>query len=103
MLLYFHRWTKVFPLALLEAMAAARMVIASDVGSVKEVIRDQENGLLLPPGNLDALTSAMLSAVSNRRRLTRFGAAARGEVMAHYSSNGMVNRYADLYRSVAAA
>lgn len=88
------------PIALLEAMASARMVIASDVGSVKEVVHHQENGLLVSPGNLEGLTSAMLSVTSNRERISRFGSAARGQIVARYSSSRMVSRYADLYRNL---
>ena len=43
------------PIALLEAMASGRMVIATDVGSVGSVVHDQETGLLIAPDNLEAL------------------------------------------------
>lgn len=89
------------PVALLEAMASARMVIATNVGSVKDVVHDQENGLLIPPGNVLALTSAMLSVTSNQDRLSRFAGVARGTILAHYSSCQMVNRYASIYRGLA--
>lgn len=90
------------PIALLEAMASARMVVATDVGSIKTVVRHQETGLLIPPGNVEALVSSMLFAISNRERLSRFGSIARGDVVAHFSSQSMVNRYSDLYREVTA-
>jgi len=88
------------PIALLEAMASARIVIASDVGSVQAVVRHQETGLLVPPGSLEALTSAILFVCSNYERLSRLGSAARGQILVHHSSSRMVKRYAEIYRSL---
>jgi glycosyltransferase involved in cell wall biosynthesis len=88
------------PIALLEAMASGRMVIATDVGSVSSVIRDQVNGLLIPQDNLDSLILAMLSAVSNRDHLSRFGNAAQTQVSSNYSYGRMVRRYAELYQEM---
>jgi glycosyltransferase involved in cell wall biosynthesis len=88
------------PIALLEAMASGCPVIATNVGSVANVIRDQENGLLIQPGNTGALTSAMLALASKRERLSQFGEAARKDVLEHHSGNQMSGQYADLYREM---
>ena len=88
------------PIALLEAMASGRMVIATDVGSVSSVIRDQENGLLIPADNLEQLILAMLSVVSNRDYLARFECAAQSQVNSNYSYGRMVRRYAELYQEL---
>jgi glycosyltransferase involved in cell wall biosynthesis len=48
------------PLALLEAMAAGIPVVATDVGGVGEIIRDGEEGLLVRPGDRDALVEALV-------------------------------------------
>lgn len=47
------------PLSLLEAMARGRTVIASAVGGVPEVVEDQVHGLLVPPGDTEALAAAL--------------------------------------------
>ena len=91
------------PIALLEAMASACAVIATNVGSVSSVVRNQDTGILIAPGDIEALSSAMLSAASNRERVSQFGAAARRHVISHFSSQHMVARYADLYHQVAEA
>jgi glycosyltransferase involved in cell wall biosynthesis len=88
------------PIALLEAMASARTVIATDVGSVSSAVRNHATGLLIAPGNVEQLVSAMLSVVSNQERLSRLGAAARVEILTKFSSQRMVKRYADLYGEV---
>lgn len=54
---------EVMPLVLMEAMAAARAVVAARVGGVPEIVEDGANGLLVPPGDADALAQAL-------RRLT---------------------------------
>jgi glycosyltransferase involved in cell wall biosynthesis len=88
------------PIVLLEAMASGRMVIATDVGSVNSVVHDQENGLLIAPDNLEALILAMLSVVSNRDYLARFGSAAQKQVTSNFSFGRMVRRYAELYQEL---
>jgi glycosyltransferase involved in cell wall biosynthesis len=88
------------PIALLEAMAAGRPVIATNVGSVESVVRDQTNGLLIPPGNTAALASAMLALASSRERLSQLGGAARNDVLAHHSGHEMALQYASLYREM---
>jgi glycosyltransferase involved in cell wall biosynthesis len=65
-----------FPLSVLEAMAACRPVVASDVGGVPEAITHDETGLLVPPGNPDALAAALarlLDDAPTRRRLAISG------------------------------
>jgi glycosyltransferase involved in cell wall biosynthesis len=47
------------PHTLLEALAAGTPVIATAVGGIPEVVRDGENGLLVPPGDVDAIASAI--------------------------------------------
>jgi glycosyltransferase involved in cell wall biosynthesis len=79
------------------------MVIATDVGSVSSVVHNQENGLLIAAGNLEALIQAMLSVVSNRDYLARFESAAQSQVNSNYSYGRMVRRYAELYQELRAA
>ena len=69
-----------FPLALLEALLAGTAVVASDVGSVAEAIRDGETGLLVPPDDHVALAGALrrlLADADTRAAAGRTGPAAR--------------------------
>jgi glycosyltransferase involved in cell wall biosynthesis len=65
------------PIALLEAMAAARPVVATAVGGVPQAITDGQDGLLVPAGDRAALASALTLVLEDRSLADRLGAAAR--------------------------
>ncbi|HHQ13523.1 MAG TPA: glycosyltransferase, exosortase A system-associated [Chromatiales bacterium] len=58
---------KVTPLKPLEAMAQRRLVVASDIGGHRELIRNGETGMLFAPGDPDALAAALLDACNDQR------------------------------------
>lgn len=68
------------PMALLEAMASAVAVITSPVGSIAEVVRDGENGVLVAPGDIGALAAALTLLTTDENERRRLGAAARDTV-----------------------
>ena len=86
--------TEGMPLAVLEAMACAKPVIASAVGAVPRLLAGAEHGRLVPPGDRTALLAALRAA---RRRSDP---AARRHVEMLYSVTTMARRYADLYREL---
>lgn len=65
------------PLAILEAMASGLPVVASDVGAISEQVAHGETGLLVPPGDPEALGAAVASLLDDPARLVAFGAAGR--------------------------
>ena len=73
------------PNAVLEAMACERAVIATPVGGVPELIRDDENGLLVPTADADELAAAILSLLNDSDRRLRLGKAGRETIKAHFS------------------
>ena len=72
------------PLALLEAMALGKAVVASAVGGVPESVRDDETGLLVPSGDPAALARAVARLRDDAPLRERLGAAAAHEVRARY-------------------
>jgi glycosyltransferase involved in cell wall biosynthesis len=65
-----------FPLALLEAMALAKPIVASAVGGIPEMLVDGESGRLVPPDAPDALAAAVVPLLRDEPMRRRIGAAA---------------------------
>jgi glycosyltransferase involved in cell wall biosynthesis len=87
--------------ALLEAMAMGRAVVATRVGGVPEVVEDERSGLLVPAGDVEELARAILRLIKNPDFRARLGEAARRTVEARFSLAGMMASYAALYRELA--
>lgn len=90
------------PQALLQALAMRRPVVASDVGGIPEVIRPGETGWLVPPGDPEALGTAIVEALADRAGARRMGEQGRRMVETDYSLERMGERMEALYRTVAA-
>jgi glycosyltransferase involved in cell wall biosynthesis len=87
-------------LTILEAMAAALPVVATQVGGTPEVVT-HECGRLVPPGNPRALADAIASLAANAFLRRQLGDAGRRRVEDHFSIERMVNAYRDLYLGTA--
>lgn len=85
------------PVAIIEAMAAGRAVVATSVGGVPDVIDDGITGRLVPPRDPDALATAILRLAADAAERARIGAAARRQVAARYSADRLVNDIERLY------
>jgi len=72
-------------LALLEAMAAGLPVIVSRVGGLPEVVRHEENGLLIPVGDAPALAQSLTRVLENPAWAQSLGDNARQDIQTHYS------------------
>lgn len=82
-----------FSNAALEAMAMARPVVLSDMGGASEMIEHGVSGMVVPAGNLDALTAALMSLYDSTDLRRRLGAAARQRVTTIFSFEKMVEDY----------
>lgn len=85
-----------FPLSPLEAMACGLVPVATDIGALRTYMRDGENGLLVQPGNPQALSNALASLIADpaRWRTLRRGAL---ETAASYSWTELARRFEALY------
>jgi len=90
------------PFALLEAMAAARPVVATAVGGVPELILDGQTGLLVPPKDPQALAEAVISLLKNSSRARAMGLAARQRVLSHFTVDRMIAETEQIYRRLLA-
>jgi glycosyltransferase involved in cell wall biosynthesis len=82
------RWEG-FGLALLEAMLAAKPVVASAVSSIPEIVVDGETGVLVPPDDPQALAQALLGVLQEPVRGERLGAAGRERALGEFSVDRM--------------
>jgi glycosyltransferase involved in cell wall biosynthesis len=83
--------------ALTEAMFVERPIVATPVYGVKEVIRHEETGLLVPPGDPAALAAAVERLVRDRPLAARLAARARVTALALMDGRRMVTALEDLY------
>jgi len=88
------------PVSILEAMSVGKPVVATNVGSIREVVTDGRTGYLVRPGDADALTSRVLELLEDPLRCQAMGAAAREAVVAGWSVDAMVRRYERLIASI---
>ncbi len=88
--------------ALPQALAAARPVVAYDCDGASEVCRDNETGLLVPPGDLSRLSEALLRLTSAPQLRAQFGGRGREFVRQHFGVERMVDNLYNLYRKLAA-
>lgn len=92
----------VTPLKPLEAMAHGRMLVASDVGGHRELIRDGETGVLFPAGNAHALADAIEAVLSRREEWPKFRERARRFVETERTWARSVARYRKVYEPLVA-
>lgn len=85
------------PMTLLEAMASGVPVVATRVGAAADVIDNGRTGMLVPAGDVPALTAAVQSLLRDDHGL---GQAARHEVEQRFTVEVMARRYAEQYRRV---
>lgn len=86
-------------LTLVEACAAGKPVVATNVGGNSEVIRHGENGLLVENDNEAELARAILDLLSDRARMTQMGQLGRRLYEAEFNIDRMVARYEELYQT----
>lgn len=86
--------------AALEAMAAARPVVATDVGGLGETVVHERTGLLVPPEDPVALGAAIDRLTGDPSLRERLGAAGPARVREGFTANQMVDAYVRLYREV---
>lgn len=90
----------VTPLKPLEAMAQGRLLVASDVGGHRELIRDGETGILFKAGDASALAAAVLGLVSHPERWAALKTAARAFVERERNWRTSVAGYRQVYGSL---
>ena len=85
------------PVSLIEALAAGRVVVATDVGGVSDVVVPPDRGVLVPDGDHEAVARVVLDLLADEERRRRLGAAGRSAIHPEYDSATLVRRIERLY------
>jgi glycosyltransferase involved in cell wall biosynthesis len=88
------------PLSAVEAMAAARPVVVTNVGGNTELVEHGRSGLVVPPNNIEALADGLLTLLQDRSTRITLGAAARQRVQHLFSTDRFIQQYESLYTAL---
>jgi glycosyltransferase involved in cell wall biosynthesis len=91
-----------FGRVLIEAMAAAKPVVATDAGATREIIEDGTHGLLVPAGDAPALAAAIVSILTHRDRALTMGSKGRERVQSQFGMEQYVHSVQAVYHELLA-
>lgn len=91
------------PMAMLEAMAAGKAVVVTPVGGIPEAVTGGDNGLVVPPRDVAALSAALSSLLADAALRQRLGRRARATIVERFSTEVVIGKLAALYRELTAA
>lgn len=94
-------WPDPCPTVAMEAMSMGRPVIASRIGGLSDIVADGESGILVPPGDVEALRAAIQHLLADSHRRNRMGIAARQRVV-QFQAQTIVPRIEQVYRELLA-
>jgi glycosyltransferase involved in cell wall biosynthesis len=89
------------PMSMLEAMAARKAVVATQVGGIPETLRDGDNGLLVPPRDERALARALARLLGDTALRDRLAERARATIEQQYSTEVVCGQLSAIYRELA--
>lgn len=90
-------WDEGFSLVTIEAMAARKAVLASNVGGISGIIKDNHTGLLFQPRNVQSLSDKLLWLLSDGPLRERLGAQAQRDVFTRFGRDQVIDRIESLY------
>jgi len=88
------------PRALLEAAAAGRPIIATDAPGCRELVRHRQEGILVPPRDVDAAARALVELAGDPALRTRLGMAGSARVKEEFTEDAIKQAVGRLYRSL---
>ncbi len=93
-------WSEGLPQSLLQAMAAGVPVVASKVGGVPEIVVHEKTGVLIEPGDNEALGKAIIQILNSPDHSIKFTENAKENVMKKHSVSHMIEQLEDLYKDL---
>jgi glycosyltransferase involved in cell wall biosynthesis len=89
-----------FGIAVVEAMAVGKAVVATTTGGLPEVVAQGETGLLVPPGDVEALAAAVVSLLEDKVRREQMGCSGKMRAQERFSLDASVMHMEQLYCEV---
>lgn len=96
-LVFPSEWYESFPMTILEAFREGTLVLASNIGSIKSIIKDRFNGILFEPGNTLDLIDKVKWILNNQRECDQIALNANSEFNQKYSSEVNYKQLIDVY------
>jgi glycosyltransferase involved in cell wall biosynthesis len=93
-------WAEPFGTVVIEAMMRGTAVIVSAAGGLAEIVQNEATGLVVPPGNAEALARAMMRLLQDRELAEQMGTTGRAVAEAQYSQDIYVDRFLELYHTI---
>ncbi len=88
------------PNAVLEAMACEKAVVATPVGGILDVVKDRENGILVPANDADSLSKAITELLSDESLRCRLGKSAREKIKKEFTTQKELDLNLTVYQSL---
>ena len=98
--LFLSAYPEGLPRTLVEAAAAGRPVVTTDVTGCREVVRDGIEGFLVPPGDEEAAAHALTVLAADSVLRAKFGAAARARFEQRFTAQAVKQKVRNLYQSL---
>jgi glycosyltransferase involved in cell wall biosynthesis len=95
--------TEGFGIALVEAMATGIPVIATSVGGIPEIVDDNINGILVPPGQPSDLAEAIITLLSNSDLAKKMADNGRQKALTNFHPKRFIAQHETLYQVMASA
>jgi glycosyltransferase involved in cell wall biosynthesis len=86
-----------FGLVFVEAGACKKAVVATAVGGIKDIVVNQETGLLVPPSDVDGLYQALYRLLTETALAKQYAEAASARVFEHFDLRHMITKYDELF------
>ncbi|PIV54482.1 glycosyltransferase family 1 protein, partial [Candidatus Desantisbacteria bacterium CG02_land_8_20_14_3_00_49_13] len=88
------------PVAIIESMTAAKPVVATDVGGVRELVADGETGFVVPAKDPEALAKGVCAVLSDANKMKEMGRKARERAYPRYSIRRLISDIENLYEEL---
>jgi len=88
------------PKVLIEAASCCRPIVTTDIAGCRDIVQDGENGILVPPGDSEALAKALCDLLGNRRLQEQMGKRGRQIVAERFSEKYVISETSAAYRQL---